>query len=229
MIRFSFSAVLVAALIVLIPSCSGGKSSGTGSSSAPPYDGVYFDTLSASPFVYTWGQVRDADLSWLESTADRIRECNQGLYKATEGYLRLGTQELSDKATQANIIIENLNQWQIEGGSAAKCWTQYYGPDRSYYIILCGNFQPDIFLHEVCHGQFDKQIEEYSCSICVMGTYMRPRNPELMHFCDSSDCQVSGAARDCWNNFILVENPSWNHTGSNPGTAPVCNVIITDN
>ncbi len=217
-----------------------GTGTGTGTSSGPngtgptgtgTNSGVYVNPREAeSPFCFKWTTPVDADQAWLEMTADKIRECNVGLYKATEGQAQLGTQYLSDKSPKSNITIENLDSWLISYGAAGLCskWVEPGVPYKTYRITLCGKFKPDIFLHEFCHGQFEKSGEEYKCKICIMSPYDVDRKTQLLHYCDSADCQVGGEWGDCWGQFILKKYTSWTHTGKDPGSPGDCIVEVTD-
>lgn len=219
-----------AVMPVFSPACSGGTSGGGGGGGHANPDPQYVDVNSTSPFSYSWVELYNASDSWMNAAAERIRQCNVGLYKATEGHMRLGSQNLYRNRGDGNIIIENLDSWNISGGGCGTCYTRTTTRGRTvtkeYYIVLCGNFMPDIFLHEFCHGQFEKGGDEYLCTSCVMGTYMIGRMQELMRYCDAGNCLVTGIYSRCWENWILQKYSGWGHTGADPGTPSACEVII---
>jgi hypothetical protein len=177
-----------------------------------------------------WGANFQADTAWLEAMAGRIKtEFAHGLWVATEGQMFLSSQTLKNGASGADVKFMTRDTDLLPGGAAGVCEHSYHSPD--WFMELPGKAAVDNFLHEFCHGHFQKFGEEYTCDVCVMGQYQLGRNPQRLHYCNADDCKVIDShpsIADCWGQKLLAKYSNWTNTGRDPGTPPSCAVTINE-
>ncbi len=169
----------------------------------------------------SWGTKFEASQAWLEAKAEVIKgDFAQGVWVSTEGQMYLRNQTLRNgRDENTRIRFDNPDGMYTSKGDAGVC-SPYPPP---YKILLPGGVPSDIFLHEFCHGQFVKHVEEYNCSPCIMGAYNISRKTQKWHYCGSDDCKSKSF---CWDDYMLKKYPDWTHTGRDPGPAPACVVTI---
>ncbi|TET31596.1 MAG: hypothetical protein E3J72_22035 [Planctomycetota bacterium] len=229
--RIPFGVVITVFLTISLaffacPGCGGnGKSSGSGGiASTGTGTGNGGNPGNAVPRDYTWAVEVSASQSDLEALSERIQGFASGIWNATEGQMYFRNQTLKGSGN-AEIYFTHVDLNDKYNPNGTGGMTQPHRAGGFTMWIPAGCTLAN-FLHEIGHGEFGKDGEEYYCTTCVMGGGdMRP--DDWQKYCDKTTCTVGGTAQAyCWEDCILKKFPAWTHTNNAPGGQPACTVDI---